>query len=72
MYNHESKAELLWTSFKERMGRTEFNHMIFNLNQLIQPALDLGQLEVPFTKEEIDGVVYALPNNKSLGPVASF
>jgi hypothetical protein len=54
------------------MGRTEFNHMIFNLNQLIQPALDLGQLEVPFTKEEIDGVVYALPNNKSPGPVASF
>jgi hypothetical protein len=54
------------------MGRTEFNHMIFNLNQLIRPALDLGQLEVPFTKEEIDGVVYALPNNKSPGPVASF
>lgn len=65
---HEDKAELLWRSFKERMGLSEFNQMIFNLNDFLQPSANLEQLEMPFTKEEVDEVVSNLPNNKSPGP----
>lgn len=28
---HEQKAELIWNSFKERMGITKYNQMIFDL-----------------------------------------
>jgi hypothetical protein len=49
------------------MGNSEFNQMIFILDHLIQPAEGLEQLEVPFTKEEVDGVALNLPHNKSLG-----
>ena len=65
---HEQKAELLWNSFKGRMGIIEYNQMIFDLNRLIQPVGGLEQLELPFTKEEVERVVISLPNNKSLGP----
>lgn len=50
------------------MGLTEHNQMIFDLNQLIQPVDGLEQLELAFTKEEVEGVVSSLPNNKSPGP----
>jgi len=66
--HHEQKAELLWNAFKERMGMTDFNYMIFNLGDFIQPVEELEQLELPFTKEEVDEVVSNLPNNKSPGP----
>jgi hypothetical protein len=41
---------------------------VFNLDNLIQPAHNLAQLEAPFSKEEVDNVVANLPNNKSPGP----
>ena len=49
------------------MGITEYNQMIFDLNHLIQPMGVLEQLELPFTKEEVERVVISLPNNKSPG-----
>lgn len=64
---HEQKAQLLWSSFKERLGVTEHNQMLFNLVQLIQPGNNLDALELPFLNEEIEAVVTSLPNNKSLG-----
>ena len=30
LYGHEPKVELLWNSFRERMGQSESNQMIFN------------------------------------------
>jgi len=30
LHGHEPKAELLWNSFRERMGQSESNQMIFN------------------------------------------
>lgn len=65
LFGHEAKAEHLWCSFKERMGLLEHNQMIFDLSQLIQPVDGLGQLEAVFSKEEIEGLVHSLPNNKS-------
>lgn len=66
-HGHEPKAELLWNSFKDRMGQSEFNQMIFSLDQFLQPAEGLENLEMPFSKNEIDTVVANLRNNKSQG-----
>jgi len=65
---HEQKATMLWMAFKQRLGMTEHGQMLFDLSQLIQQVQDLSTLEQPFTKEEIDGIVQQLPNNKSPGP----
>lgn len=65
LLHHEQKADLLWKAFKEKMGISEFNGMLFNLGSLFQPVDGLDQLEAPFSKEEINKVVNNLPNNKS-------
>ena len=64
---HELKAQLIWEAFKDRMGKSKFNHMIFNLNELLQPIEGLNHMENPFSKEEIGNIVAGLPNNKSPG-----
>jgi len=65
---HEEKAAFLWESFKERLGTSEYNQMLFNLSELLQPADGLNALEEEFSKHEIDEIVSKLPNNKSPGP----
>lgn len=42
--------------------------MYCELETLLNRDNDLGGLEVPFSKEEIDAVIADLPNNKSPGP----
>ena len=55
--NHEQKATILWEAFKERLGKTEFQQMLFDLQVLINPATNLHDLDIPFSTEEIDEVV---------------
>lgn len=68
LQSHEEKTDLLWNTFKERMGISEFQQMTFNLDDLIQPAQGLESQEVQFTRKEIDDVVSKLPNNRLPGP----
>jgi hypothetical protein len=68
IFEHEAKASLLWNAYKDRMGTSEFSHMYCELETLLNRDNDLGGLEVPFSKEEIDAVIADLPNNKSPGP----
>jgi hypothetical protein len=35
LFSHEDKAQLLWETYKERLGNSEFSHMYFDLNELI-------------------------------------
>lgn len=65
--DHESKAALIWTSFKNRMGITTEPVMQFHLSALIQ-SVDLQCLVQPFTAEEIDLVVKCMPPDKAPGP----
>jgi retron-type reverse transcriptase len=65
---HEDKANLLWQAYKERLGISEYTHMYFDLASILRTDINLGDLERPFSKEEIDKIISALPNNKSPGP----
>jgi hypothetical protein len=64
---HDQKAAILWTAFRNRMGRIEPTEMKFDLASLITPQ-DLSRLEITFTKEEIDEVIHIMPNDKAPCP----
>lgn len=42
--------------------------MLFDLPSLFGPGSDLHPLIQPFTSSEIDGIIWVLPSDKSLGP----
>lgn len=66
--SHASKENLIWESFKDRIRKSEFSGMLFDLNLLIQRNTNLSHLEEQFTTDEIDAIVKQLPNDKSPGP----
>jgi hypothetical protein len=68
VHNHMDKAAVLWEAFKERLGQSEFEAIIFNLSSLLDSNTELGYLEEPFTRAEIDALVKNLPNDKAPGP----
>lgn len=45
---HEQKANLLWTSYKERLGISEYTSMAYNLSTLLTPH-DLTALDAEFS-----------------------
>jgi hypothetical protein len=66
--DHDMKASLLWNVFKCRLGSSDFSENVFDLSGLIMLQEGLHWLEEPFTKQEIDSIVAALPSDKSPGP----
>ena len=66
--DHEGKANLLWCSFKNRMGVSSGISMLFDLNSLLTRREDLNLLAEPFLQEKIDNIIKRMPNDKSLGP----
>lgn len=66
--SHSNKEQLLWDSFKQRIGQSEYKGILFDLPSLIQTHEGLESLEHPFTTIEIDDVVKQLPNDKSPRP----
>jgi hypothetical protein len=48
-FGHEEKVAILWEAYKERLGSSEFSHMYFELDQLIQEMDGLESLDAPFT-----------------------
>jgi hypothetical protein len=65
--DHKLKAGLLWRSFKDRLGFSEFIRFLFDLIALIQ-AVPLLVLDDPFSKEEIDAAVKEMPSDHAPGP----
>lgn len=50
--DHEGKAALLWSAYKQRMGVSNNPQMLFDLSSLIRLNVDLSELVTPFTHEE--------------------
>lgn len=67
VHDHNLKANILWRIFRDRLGSSYFQGMLFDLPSLFGDSPDLLSLVEPFTTLEIDRVVQALPSNKSLG-----
>jgi hypothetical protein len=66
--SHAAKEEIIYQSFKQRLGSSDQPQMLLDLGSLIQPTPGLEDLSIPFTKEEIDAVVSSLPIDKAPGP----
>jgi hypothetical protein len=60
--DHEQKAQHLWSSFKRRLGASEYSNMAFDLNSLLVQH-DMGHLDEDFSQLEIDMVIKSLPNS---------
>lgn len=54
--DHEQKANLLWTSLRERLGISEYTNMIYDLSSLLT-FHDLTTLDDDFREDEIDMVI---------------
>jgi hypothetical protein len=66
--DHESKASLLWNSYKNRLGISANPVMRFSLAALIDTSEGLDDLATPFLHDEIDKVVRCMPSDKAPGP----
>lgn len=65
--DHEQKASILWTAFKERLRKSEFTNLTYNLSSLLT-AHNLEHLDADFSEQEIEDVIKSMPNNHAPGP----
>jgi len=65
--DHEQKANMLWTNYKNRLGVSEFIDISYNLSSLLLMH-NLEDLDADFTDGEIEGVIKNLPNSHAPGP----
>jgi hypothetical protein len=65
--DHDQKANLLWSSFKQRLGVSEFSSMVFNLSSLLTEH-NLQVLDADLSQEKNDMVIKNIPNNHAPGP----
>lgn len=67
LMDHEQKAGLLWESFKDRLGISEYVGISYNLISFLQ-SHQLEFLSEDFDESEIDAVISSLPRNHIPGP----
>jgi hypothetical protein len=68
VHDHEGKAALIWTSFRNRMGVTSSPIMHFDLAAMVRTHQNLSSLVLPIKREEIDKVIKHMPLDKAPGP----
>lgn len=66
--DHEQKANLLWNSFRNRMGVSEFTDIYYDLSSIINTVALPNTLDSDFSTQEIDNVIRSLPNEHAPGP----
>ena len=66
--DHNGKEALLFHAYSDRLGTSSPTHMHFDLPSLIRPHANLDHLTLPFTREEIDGVIKEMPSDRAPGP----
>jgi hypothetical protein len=65
---HKDKEEIIFQTYKDRLGSCSTPQMEFDLPPLITPIPGLEELSIPFTKQEIDDVIKYMPMDKAPGP----
>jgi hypothetical protein len=65
--NHDHKANIIWNSYKDRLGQSDSSIMTYDLERLIQRH-DLLHLDEPFTLAKIDTIIKEIPIDKAPGP----
>jgi hypothetical protein len=53
VFNHNAKAELIWSDFKERLGSSNFQCMHFDFESLFGQSPDLSYLEEPISSQKL-------------------
>jgi hypothetical protein len=66
--DHGEMSSIFWQEFKRRMGSSVGVIMQFNLQDLVQRHNNLDFLCLPFSSEEVDGVILDLPYDKAPNP----
>jgi hypothetical protein len=66
--DHEEMAGLLWSCYRNRMGKSEGIPMQFDLQRLFHKIHGLEELTSPFSNEEMDLVIKEMPAHKAPGP----
>jgi hypothetical protein len=64
---HEEKAEAIFAAFKNRLGKSEYHHMYFDLDDLLH-HYDLPQIDNPFSPEEIKDALLDMTTDHAPGP----
>lgn len=64
---HAEKANLIWHSFKDRLGTSSYTSLGFDIAAHFTNSPDLSQLVSPFSLSEIDLIVRGLPSDKAPG-----
>jgi len=68
-FYHDQKAQILWDSFKGRMGISDFKGILYDLSSLINALpMDHLDLDSDFSQEEITVIIKGLPNSHAPGP----
>jgi hypothetical protein len=55
--DHDEMAGLLWSEYRDRMGKSEGIQMKFDLGRLVKRVSNLQELTAPFFEEEIELVI---------------
>jgi hypothetical protein len=63
---HVDKVAALWDSYKERLGVSIFEKIHYDIADLI-PAIQLLELDYPFTEEEMQLALKGTPNDHAPG-----
>jgi exonuclease III len=64
---HADKAEALLCSFKDRLGRSEFSEIHYDLDQIVS-SVQLPILDTPFIADEIKTALEDVPIDHAPGP----
>ena len=65
---HEEKEQNIFNFYSSLLGECLDREAMVNLEELNLPRIDLADLEVPFTEEEVWKTIQSLPTDKAPGP----
>lgn len=66
--NHHDMLEVAFTHFNNLLGTKATHDFTLELEQLLEPVMDLDGLDTPFGAEEIWSTIQRLPARKAPGP----